>query len=42
VRSDVSDGRITWSGKDLKELTGEPIKLRFKLNKATLYSFFTN
>lgn len=38
----VSDGKMTWSGKDLKALEGSQIRLRFKLNKATLYSFFTN
>jgi hypothetical protein len=42
ITVDVSDGRITWSGKDLKALNGSRIRLRFKLNKATMYSFFTN
>lgn len=42
IRTDVSDGRITWSGRDLKELRGSAIKLRFELEKATIYSFFTN
>jgi hypothetical protein len=42
VSTDISDGKITWSGKDLGALTGSRIKLRFKLNNATIYSFFTN
>ena len=42
IRYDVSDGKITWAGKDLTESIGSEIKLRFKLNKATIYSFFTN
>ncbi|MCP4455701.1 MAG: hypothetical protein GY809_29935 [Planctomycetes bacterium] len=42
MRTDVSDGQITWSGKDLEALKGSQIRLRFRLNNATLYSFFTN
>jgi pectate lyase len=41
IKASVSDGRISWAGKDLKALKGSPIRLRFKLNKATVYSFFT-
>ena len=42
VSADVSDGKITWYDKDLEELKGSRIKLRFKLNNATIYSFFTH
>jgi len=42
VSADVSDGKITWCDRDLEELKGSRIKLRFKLNKATIYSFFTH
>ncbi len=41
VTMDVSDGKIAWSGKNLKNFMGSRIRLRFKLDKATLYSFFT-
>jgi PelA/Pel-15E family pectate lyase len=41
VTTDVSDGKITWSGKNLKEFMGSEIRLRFKLDKATIYSFVT-
>ena len=41
VRTDVSDGKITWSGKNLKKFMGAEIRLRFKLDRATIYSFFT-
>ena len=42
VRTAVSDARVTWIDKDLKQLKGSRIRLRFELNKATIYSFFTN
>ena len=42
MRTDVTDGKITWYGKDLTELNGSLIKLLFKLDKATIYSFFIN
>ena len=42
VDTDTSDGKITWLGKDLRAFTESRIKLRFKLNDATIYSFFTN
>ena len=41
VTTHVSDGKITWSGKNLEELTGSQIRLRFRLDNATIYSFFT-
>ena len=41
IKASVSDEKITWAGKDLKALRGSQIRLRFKLNKATVYSFFT-
>jgi PelA/Pel-15E family pectate lyase len=41
VTTDVSDGKITWSSKNLKDFIAPEIRLRFKLDKATLYSFFT-
>ena len=42
IKCDVSDGKVTWAGKDLSKLEGSDIKIRFKLDKATIYSFFTN
>ena len=41
VTMDVSDGKLTWSEKNLEEWIGSKITLRFHLNKATLYSFLT-
>ena len=41
IASTVSDKKVTWSGNDLRVLEGSPIRFRFTLNKATLYSFFT-
>jgi hypothetical protein len=41
ITMDVSDGKLTWSDKNLDDLIGSEITLRFHLNKATLYSFST-
>ena len=42
IITDVSDGRIEWSGKDLADLVGSQVRFRFEIKKATIYSFFTN
>jgi PelA/Pel-15E family pectate lyase len=41
ITMDVSDGKLTWSEKNLEKWTGREITLRFHLNKSTLYSFLT-
>lgn len=39
VTADVTDGAMTWKGKDVSALVSKRIKIRFELKNATLYSF---
>jgi hypothetical protein len=40
VTGDQLRAEIRWPGRDLAELKGKPIRLRFHLRDADLYSFW--
>jgi hypothetical protein len=40
VKGDQLRGELRWSGKDLSELAGQRVRLRFVLKNASLYSFW--
>jgi phage tail sheath gpL-like len=39
VTADVTDGAVTFKAKNLSELIGKRIRIRFELKNAALYSF---
>lgn len=40
VTGDQVRAKLTWPGKDLAELSGQRVRVRFHLNNADLYSFW--
>ncbi len=41
-RADSTKSAITWKGGDLSRFAGKPVRLRFKLRTATLFSFWVS
>ena len=40
ITGDHLRAEVTWQGKNFKELSGQPVRIRFILNRADLYSFW--
>jgi hypothetical protein len=42
VREDTTKRAVTWKGGDLARFAGKPVRFRFKLRVASLYSFWVS
>ena len=42
VRTDSTKSAITWKGGDLSQFAGKPVRFRFKMKVATLFSFWVS
>lgn len=41
ITSDAPAAAVSWTGNDWSDLAGQRVRLRFRLNQATLYAFWT-
>ena len=42
MRTDSTKSALTWKGGDLSRFAGKPVRFRFKMKVATLFSFWVS